>query len=77
MKTIKLPLLVYAFVLIGCATEPLYFQNMAGERAQCGPNYSHLGFYTEKGQETDAELRDRCIADLERRGFHQVAAPAR
>ena len=73
----RLPLLVCVFALVGCATESVYFQNMAGEMAQCGPDYSHLGFYSEKGQETNAELRDRCIADLERRGFHRVAAPAR
>jgi hypothetical protein len=77
MKTIRPALIASAFALAGCATsEPIYLQNMTGDTATCGPSYSHLGFFNERGQETDAELRERCIADLERRGFHRVAAPA-
>jgi hypothetical protein len=76
MKRMKFALITSACAMTGCVTaEPIYFQNMSGETAKCGPYYSHLGFYSEAGQETDAELRDRCIADLEQRGFHRVAAP--
>ena len=78
MNRIRFALFAISFALIGCATtETVYLQNMTGESATCGPSYSHLGFFSEKGQETDAELRARCVADWERRGFHRVAAPAR
>jgi len=77
MNCIRYVLVVSAFALIGgcTTTEPIYLRNMTGETAQCGPHYFHLGFFNEKGQETDAELRERCIAGLERRGFRLVPAP--
>ena len=78
MDRIRLALFATAFALTACATtDTVYLQNMAGETAKCGPNYFHLGFFNEKGQETDVELRALCVADWERRGFRRVAAPAR
>ena len=73
----KLARFIPLIALSACATtEPVYLQSTMGETVQCGPNYPHLGFFTEKGHETDAELRARCVADYEARGFLPVPAPS-
>ena len=62
--------------LAACAPEPVNLQSMTGEMVQCGADNAHLGFFIGKGHETDAELRARCIAGYEARGFHRVEPPA-
>ena len=65
MKAIRFALITSAFAMTGCETvEPIYLQNMTGETAQCGPSYSHLGFFNERVHETDAELRRKALAEI-------------
>jgi hypothetical protein len=53
----------------------VYLQNAAGEGAQCGPLYSHLGFFLERGQETNEQLLRQCVAGYSAtdRGFVVLA----
>jgi hypothetical protein len=64
-------------VLCSCASVPaVHLENAAGEKAECGPFYSHLGFFLERVHETEQELSTICVTRYEGRGFHRVTAPA-
>ena len=78
-RNLRIAVAVGIFVLTACASgQPVYLEGPDGQTAQCGPTYPYLGFFLmERGHETTEELRRKCIADYEGRGFRQVPAPPR
>jgi hypothetical protein len=57
--------------LAGCASEPVYLRNMAGQTVQCGP-YHPIGSERVPASQIAAMMTRDCISDFQRQGYERV-----